>query len=101
MTIWGLYICTNCQAGETCRYDDVHLGQLYTTEELAREALKYWAESYPGCYKEDDEVTCYYDHCTCDDNYITPCTYQEYLKAGTWAGVTRAFIKEVEVKESL
>ena len=105
MTVYGLFFCQDCQAGETCgKYVD-ELKSVYSTRELAKEALDNWAAEHSGCYRENNEVICYYDTCICDftrkNMYQAPCTYQAYLKAGDWAGLQKMYIKSLEVKETL
>ena len=74
---------------------------LYLTKDLAQRRLKKWINMNKECYAEDNEATVYYDTCTCGQILAKPCTYQEYLKAGDWAGLKKMYIQELEVEEEL
>ena len=99
MKVWGLYFCQDCQAGESCGKREDYLMTLYSTETLAKNALKKWINLHKGCYVDEMEATCYYDVCLCDNPKAEPCTYQEYLKACDWSGLQKVYIKELDVLE--
>lgn len=98
MKLYGVYLCNECRAGESCRRLVDTIEGLYVDKEKAKDRIDAWARDRPGCYVEEDEAICYYDVCNCEKEYHDApcCDYQAYLKAGDWAGLEKIYIKEIE-----